>query len=149
MISFEIDNVSFNLRAGGISIRDNKVLLNKVVNAAYWFIPGGRIEGSETSKEALIREMYEEIGERILVNDLICVVENFFENGKSFHEIGFYYYMNAGSSVIGSRIISEGLIKIEYKWIDINDLEAIILYPKVIKDIILGKATGTHFIQRD
>lgn len=57
MISVDVDSVRFNFRAGGIAIRDGKILLNRGVCEDYWFIPGGRIEGGEDSASALRREM--------------------------------------------------------------------------------------------
>ena len=42
----------------------------------------------ENSKDAIVREMQEEIGARVNVHRLLWVVENFFEyNARSFHEL--------------------------------------------------------------
>jgi len=51
---------------GGLIIQDNNVLLMKRTQAKYfdriWSNPGGKIDEGETPKEALLREMKEELG---------------------------------------------------------------------------------------
>jgi hypothetical protein len=46
----------------------------------------------------------------------------------------------------GSRYIKDGNGELEYKWIKLEDLDSMILYPEIIKDIILKKKSGNHFI---
>lgn len=49
----------------GILLNDNKVLLNSRPDgkdmAGYWEFPGGKIEQNESSIDAVIRELYEEL----------------------------------------------------------------------------------------
>ncbi len=54
----------------GILKRDNKILVaerpdNKPY-AGYWEFPGGKIEENESSNAALIRELHEELGIRVI-----------------------------------------------------------------------------------
>lgn len=58
-----------------------------------YLIPiGGQIKYGETSKEAAIRETYEEIGARIVQLRLLTVIENIFQyEGLTNHELVFVY----------------------------------------------------------
>ncbi len=82
----------FVLRTAGIFLRDESVLLHRAEHEDIWALPGGGCEFFEDTKEALVREMNEELNASIQVNQLAFSVENFFQwNGKRAHEIGFYY----------------------------------------------------------
>lgn len=50
--------------ARGVIIKDEKILLIHRIkdNIEYYVVPGGGIEEGETPEQAVIREMYEEIG---------------------------------------------------------------------------------------
>ncbi|QIU95069.1 (deoxy)nucleoside triphosphate pyrophosphohydrolase [Bacteroides faecium] len=41
----------------------------------WWEFPGGKIEGTETPKNALVREIREELSADISVNNFLCTVE--------------------------------------------------------------------------
>lgn len=45
-----------------------------------WEFPGGKVEAGETSRQAVIREVYEELSVRIEVGELITTVEHDYPN---------------------------------------------------------------------
>lgn len=47
-------------KASGIILQDRKVLVERSVGKEYFVHPGGKIEPSETAKQALVRELKEE-----------------------------------------------------------------------------------------
>jgi 8-oxo-dGTP pyrophosphatase MutT (NUDIX family) len=57
-------------KAGGILIKDRKLLVEKSVNKDFYIAPGGKIKDGETTKQALIRELNEEFGITVDENDL-------------------------------------------------------------------------------
>lgn len=62
--------------AGGLIVKDNKVLLVKISygeNKGYWMLPGGIVEEGETFEEAAIREVQEETGIHTQPKRLIAV----------------------------------------------------------------------------
>lgn len=94
IIVFKKDKVQFNYRVAGVAFNGNQVLLHKAENDNFWTLPGGRVELLEPSKDALKREMQEELGIDARVGRLIWVVETFFKEGETlFHELGLYYLM--------------------------------------------------------
>lgn len=54
----------------GILKKEDKVLVAKRPSgkpySGYWEFPGGKIEDNEVSKDALIRELYEELGIKVI-----------------------------------------------------------------------------------
>jgi len=147
MVCVNIDSIKFNLRVGGIAIKDNCIMLNREISQKFWFIPGGRIECGEDSKAAIIREMKEEIKHDIEIVNLECMIENFFKTKDAkYHEIGIYYKIDVNYLWEGSKYIKDGNGELEYKWIKLEDVDSLKLYPEIIKDIILKKKSGNHFI---
>ncbi|MFB6083354.1 MAG: NUDIX hydrolase [Halorientalis sp.] len=57
-----------------------------------WLAPGGEVEPGETHEEALIREVAEETGVEIGVDDLLAVTEVVFECGEDSLAFRFAHY---------------------------------------------------------
>jgi 8-oxo-dGTP diphosphatase len=57
-------------KAAGIIIQDKKQLLEHSKNKEFFIEPGGSIEEGETPKQALVRELWEELGIEVEENDL-------------------------------------------------------------------------------
>ncbi len=75
---------------------DGKILLEKGYDRrkdAFFYRPlGGGIEFGERSRETLLREFMEELGQHIVVERLLTVLENIFTfDDKPGHEIVFVY----------------------------------------------------------
>ena len=81
-----------------------------------WEFPGGKIEDGETPKEALIREIKEELGAMIEVYDLIDTIDYDYEK--------FHLHMNCYWATV-----SEGKLKLleheAAKWLRYEELESV------------------------
>lgn len=136
MICFDVEGTRFNYRVAGIALRDHQVLLNRFEGQDYWFLPGGRVEMGETSKEGLQREMQEELQEDVHVGRLLWIVESFFGDGeeKNYHELGLYYEMNFASEspvyqATEPLLSLDGQARVTFQWFSLAELEKITLYP--------------------
>lgn len=58
-------------KAGGIIIKDKKLLVERSKGKNIFIAPGGSIEKGETPKQALIRELREEFSIRVTEKDLV------------------------------------------------------------------------------
>ena len=89
-LSLAIDGGTLNLRSAGIILKGNRILLTKHGDR-YTFL-GGKIQGFESSKDTLVREIKEELGYSSKVGDLLFVHEHFYGSDENkCHEICFYY----------------------------------------------------------
>ena len=94
------DNQIFGVRATGLVVQDEKLYLVKSPEGNYYTL-GGAIKLGETTKEAVQREMQEELGIDVEVGPLAFIVENQFNlQEKSYHQIEFLYLVTPLSEPI-------------------------------------------------
>ncbi|WP_044336741.1 NUDIX hydrolase [Rossellomorea aquimaris] len=146
-IVFKHNKDVFNYRVVAVWMENEHVLLHKQVEDTYWSLPGGRVVIGEASQESLKREMREELGIDVKVEQLVMVNENFFTFKEwDFHEIGFYYSVKASGRSIFQKGAFHGLEgdRLLYKWIPIEELSTLEIYPEVIKDMLLHQSNETQ-----
>lgn len=95
-IDIKGDTGKFKLRVSAIIINNNKILVHKGKKFNGYCFPGGHVELGETTKEAVIREIKEELEIECEIIDLFCINENIYSigGGKISQEINYYYRMN-------------------------------------------------------
>lgn len=142
MISFDIGQTRFYYRAAGIFLHEGHVLLCTVEGLDFWFIPGGRCEAMETSVDAVVREVREELDVEARAERLVWVVENFFTHaGQSAHELGLYYLMALppGSLLLdigGTFHGDEHGERMTYRWFPLDALEQTRIYPIFLRTVL-------------
>jgi ADP-ribose pyrophosphatase YjhB (NUDIX family) len=144
-----VDGIKLNVRSGIIIIKDNKILLHKNDNRTNYALPGGGVHFLESSEEAIIREIKEETGLDIKVDECISTIENMFEkDGIRFHEIYFIYKGSFIDDVDTNKVIEniEGK-PLKYSFVDLDNLDDYYILPVVVKDIIKNKTS--HVINRE
>ena len=95
--------------ARGVCVVDGKILLCKAKGGKTAYLPGGHIEFGETGRQALVREIKEELGLDSTTGAFLGVVENsFLQHGKPHAEINLVYEL----------FIPEGGIKAQEDWIE-------------------------------
>ena len=99
--------------ARGFIFQNGKVLLCKRKDRDYYFFPGGHVEFGEFAREALEREIAEEIGAKVTKCEFIGTAENVFEDEKNiFHEINFAF-----QTEIDRENISALEEHLEFRWL--------------------------------
>ena len=159
MISFEVGGSIFNYRVAGLAVDGDKVLLHRAEIDDFWSLPGGRVEAGESSREALVREMREEMGVDIVVGRLLWVAESFFEyGGERHHVVGLCFLMElpqgrlpAGGSN-GFEGLEDSSLKLFFRWFAPGDLEEIVVKPpflsRALRAIPLAIPTEpTHVVE--
>lgn len=149
------DEYKLNIRAAGMIIHNNKILLHRNKQDEHYCIVGGRIAIGEDSKTTVEREMEEEIGKKVEVKDFLATIENFFidSEGIKFHEFMFIYkaeFVDEEDKKIEYTLKNlEGQDYLQYEWIDIDKIDEINLQPKILKEIIKKGEYPTHKIYVD
>ncbi len=139
-VVIKTDKQKFNFRVAVIPYNNNnQVLLQRVENEEYLSLIGGRVKLGETTANALLREVQEELG--ILINqknlDLVYVCENFFKiNGKDIHEL-LFIYKYALNSNISYKVIDKENVKAE--WFKIEDLKNLNIKPAIVKNFNISE----------
>lgn len=150
-ITIDVEDYKLNMRAAVIIIHNNKILVHKNVHSDHYALVGGRIMVGENSSETVKREVLEELGKEIVIEEYIATLENFFEMKKSkYHEIMFVYkaeFKNEEDRYIESKMENrEGKDYLIYEWIELNKINEYKILPEVIKEILLEKNYPTHKI---
>ena len=149
------DGSQFVCRTVGVIVNNNKVLLQGRKGKSTWGFLGGSIASFESSKEAIIRECKEEIGENVKVKRLLAVVEDFFNYlGKyNVHQISFYYLIELDTNSKLLKIdefdgIEEGK-NLTFKWFDINDSDTLIKPRQIFEKLKNNDNTIKHIILKE
>ena len=152
MTSMPIDANQLNYRVVGVCIVQNHVLLHREEKDDFWVLPGGRLHLHESSRDALVREMHEEIAIRVDVGRLLWVNENFFHYaGERWHELALYFAMEFPADSSYRDIASdftgkEGEITLLFRWFPLDRLDCVTLYPSFLKEGLLALPPATAHV---
>ena len=152
-LSIIIDGVKFNFRVGLLVKMKKQILVECNQDYDFAVLPGGRVKTLESSEDALIREINEEMKIDLTNYNLefIGADENFFElDNIKYHELYFIYKIEIDEN---NEDFKDGMINYDskvnyYKWVDILDLKEVNLLPKSLINIIDSNGIH-HSIQKD
>lgn len=145
---------NYRLSVRALIVNDDKVLLNEFNDGEYYNLPGGGLELGETLRDCVKREVYEESGYTVTDGNLLYVYEYnpardkfaFGERGALSHV--FKCEIDTAHEVVERSVIDsppDGTsVCTGCKWIPINNLNAIKLYPR-INDIIFNDVRNGNF----
>jgi len=144
-ISFTTEIGKFNYRVCAIIVNNKKILAMKDERSPYYYLPGGRVKLHETSEDAILRELNEELSIKASVSRALWFNQNFFTedvDNEKYHEICIYYLIDiSGTSLLekGDDFYSyEGNKKLHFQWIAYEQLNNTYLYPNFIKEKIFN-----------
>lgn len=133
----EYELAGIEVIARGVCVQDGKILLCKARGGKTTYLPGGHVEFGETGRQALMREIKEELGLDSTAGGFLGVVENsFIQHDKPHAEINLVYELSLTAGEVEAR---EDWI--EFEWRKLNDLDD--LLPEAFRK--LGKNPSMRF----
>lgn len=138
---FADEKYTCGLRAAGVLVRDNMILVQRDKDGNEYALPGGHIKIGETLEEGLIRETMEEMGVRIKCSRLLWSEECFWEwNGRQAHTIVFYYQIELCDELDipekGGFVSQKDNCNVVLEWMPVEELKNVTVYPEFLKDEI-------------
>jgi len=138
-----LENRSRGFRAGGIVIKDGKILLMRQIvrDEAFYTLPGGHWETGETLEETCRREIKEEFNIDVKVGKLVFLLD-------TTTRIAFYFLCDylGGKIALGgpekARMNNDEQYFVE--WVDLKLIPppSLTMIPKVAKDGLLRVLAG-------
>ena len=150
-LSVMINDVKLNIRVGVILEYNKKILIEKNKEFDYCVLPGGRIHTLESTEEALIREVKEELGIDISEKNLkiFSIIENFFEkDNKNYHELYYLYKIELDNDYN----IKDGFENIDnndsdFYWYTREKFKENNILPSILKEIIDNKEFKNYIVK--
>lgn len=123
--TFKTSEGIFTYRVDALILSGTKILMAHDKHYNQFYTIGGRVQLGETSKQAMLREIFEETGIKADIDRLAFVHEGFFAiNGTPHHEIALCYLIKSFDygKIDYSAIKCDGEQQ-EILWIDLADKE--------------------------
>lgn len=136
MKKFQEPNSHIHLISRGLLVKGDEIILCRVKDAKWFFLPGGHIEDGESARSALLRELKEEIGESdYKITSFIGACENIFslEEDLFQHEINIVFKVEVPSDLnVGTKEDH-----IEFVNVSKHDLKDCKILPATLKEGLL------------
>lgn len=117
--------------ARGVAVVDGKLLLCRAKGASTTYLPGGHIEFGETGREALVREIREELSTEATTGRFLGVVENAFQqHGKPHAEINLVYELRFENPPVAPTSAEDW---ISFEWCPLSDIDSANLLPEAFR----------------
>ena len=119
-----LSSLSFRPSAYGVIIQDDKVVVVNTRSTGKFSLPGGGVGIDEIIEEGLKREIQEEVGIDVDVEELIHFNENYFYYDplkEAVHSYQYFFLCTTKTSLRGDHVI-EDLEAFDPQWIAIEQL---------------------------
>ena len=129
----KVGNTVFGVRATALILQNGKLLVTK--DKGKYYTIGGAIQVNESTEDAVVREVREELGVKAQAGQLAFVVENRFEQaGVHFHNIEFHYFVDLLERA--PLTMQEDAKQLPCRWIALNQLHTVPLKPTFLKTVL-------------
>ena len=142
-ISYRLEDQKFNYRVAGILLHGDKILAMQDERSPYYYLPGGRVKLGETSEQAILREIREELGIKARIDRPLWLNQSFFIEDVDhlhYHELCFYFLLDfSGTDLLNRGVKFRGAEthhKHVFEWLDFSCLKDAYFYPLFLKEKI-------------
>lgn len=125
-----------------------KILLFYGNDMDYYMLPGGKVNELEKSEDAIKREIKEELGLKNLKFDLIGISEEIVkDNENDIQQITLTYKSIYQDEIKKEQFKSVESDWINFKWIDIKDIDNYKIHPSNVKELIKNSDSINHLVE--
>ena len=142
-ISFNQENQKFNYRVCAMIISGNRILAMHDERSPYFYLPGGRVKMGETAEQAVVREIWEELGVTLKIARPLWLNQAFFTEDVDsirYHELCIYFLMDISNTDLSERsnsfTLTEGKHTHTFEWLEFDRLKDEYFYPIFLKNEI-------------
>ena len=130
--------------AKALIIRNDQVLAIRIrdENEEWYVLPGGGQDAEELLPEAVCREVLEETGLRVAVQDLAFVIEG--RRGEPFHRVDLVFRCELLSEEASIPLHADTW-QAGMEWLDIASLNQAALYPSRLRRAIMNLHEGKPY----
>lgn len=139
-ISFNQENQKFNYRVCAMIISENRLLAMHDECSPYFYLPGGRVKMGETAEQAVVREIWEELGVTLKIARPLWLNQAFFTedvDGIRYHELCIYFLIDISNTDLLERgnsfTLTEGKHTHMFEWLAFDSLKDEYFYPIFLK----------------
>lgn len=144
-------SASIEVIARGVCIVDDHILLCHGKRSTLTYLPGGHIEFRETARQALEREIAEELGRASTAGRFLgCCEHAFLQNGKPHAEINLVFELTIPGLAPGAPV-EAAEAWIGFRWQPLDELRAARMEPAVLCDALAVwlQHPGGHVVSGD
>jgi 8-oxo-dGTP pyrophosphatase MutT (NUDIX family) len=145
------ENANVEVIARGVCVVDGQVLLCHGKTASLTYLPGGHVEFRETARQALVREIKEELGRDAEAGRFLgCCEHAFVQKGAPHAEINLIFELTIPGLAPGAPV-EAAEAWIGFRWQPQDKLDEAALEPAPLRKLVAEwlKAPGGHFISGD
>ncbi len=152
MITFRQGKSTFVYRVAAVALTEGQVLLHRSAKDDFWSLPGGRVEFGEAAEVAIRRELREELGVTIRTEELLWVLEQFFEiEGEQYHELGLYFQVSLPPSLGPAQMPlpfygDEQGLRLSFRWLKLETLGGVSIKPVFLKTRLCSPPQGIEHL---
>ena len=149
-IKYNDDKFVFIYRVSALIFNKDKtkILLFFGNDMDYYMLPGGKVHQLEKSEDAIKREIAEELGFKELEFELVGISDEVVnDNENNIQQITFTYKCIYEYELQKETFKSIESDWINFKWVDIKDLDNYKIHPSNIKIMINNSNSINHFIE--
>ncbi len=136
----------FHFLVRGLILVDRQVLVAQSLGVDFTFLPGGHAESGEGLKNALARELHEELGVACTIGRYLGAVEyNWEDSGKVPHyEVNHVF--DASIPLRPGTPVESFEPQFQFRWASLDELETIDLRPVQLRGLIRRWIAGDSSI---
>ncbi|GMA19325.1 NUDIX domain-containing protein [Arsenicicoccus piscis] len=117
-----------------------RILLAQMKGYDFWFLPGGHVEVGESAPDALHRELRDELGIEVHVDQLIAVSENrYVLDDEERHEVNLVFLAR-----VESRPEHSLDPRLEFRWFQTDALINLDIRPKALATVVRYGPAGNE-----